>query len=262
MSVEPAIREDAFRLYRLNWIALAVLALFDGVIHPIAGFSLELDQAAWGGLSFSAALVAAGHFLLWRNCFRLAFIALSVAQLGFLALLGAMLTYIAASVNLPLQDQALDHWDKMLGMDWAAYYRFMVSRPELLPYFYLAYLALALPPFGVPIVLGLTKNYVRLQSFTLATLITIFVVSFLSALMPAIGTYQLYNLPTEFAGFKASGYLIQLERLPLIRSGSTCMSSTSRRLAESLHSPVSTPQQLSSPYGHGGAFGGCAPGRS
>ncbi|WP_271672035.1 phosphatase PAP2 family protein [Bradyrhizobium sp. CCBAU 51627] len=218
MSVE-AIRENAFRLYRLNWIALGVLALFDGVFNPIVGFSLELDREAWAGLSFSAALVASGHFLLRRNYSRLAFVALSVAQLGFLGLLAAMLTYIAASVNLPLQDEMLDRWDKMLGMDWAAYYKFMVSRPELLPYFYLAYLALALPPFGVPIVLGLTKNYVRLQRFTLATFLTIFVVAFLSALMPAIGTYQMYGLPTEFAGFKASGYLIQLERLPGIRSG-------------------------------------------
>jgi len=164
--------------------------------------------------------VGAGHLLFTRlYAPRLAFVFATIAQLGTLALLSALLTYIAASANFPLQDAALDYWDRALGLDWIAYYRFMTARPELLGYAYLSYAAIALPPFGVPIVLGLTKNYVRLQQYMMAFLLTLFVVSILSAFIPALGTYHLYDLPTEFGTYKATGFLIQLDRLPAIRSG-------------------------------------------
>lgn len=220
MSVECDEQTMAYGLCLLNWIALTILALFTGVSLSICKFSLELDDIAWKGVSVFAVLAAAGHcLLLWARGARLAFVLISISQLAFLSMLGALLTYIAASANLPLRDAMLDRWDRMLGLDWAAYYRFMTAWPGLLPYVHLSYGAILLPPFGVPIVLGLTKNYVRLQRFTMATLLTICVAAFISALIPAIGTYQLYDLPTDFGTVKATGYLIQLERLPVIRSG-------------------------------------------
>jgi len=72
---------------------------------------------------------------------------------------------------------------------------------------------------GVPILLGLTKNYVRLQQFTIACTLTVFATAIISALVPAIGTYQQYGLAAETASFKATGYLIQLDRLPVARDG-------------------------------------------
>lgn len=210
----------AYDLYLLNWRALAALAVCIGLSLPVAGFTLRLDGETCSGLLLSTALVTAGHFLLRRNASRLGFISLSIAQLGLISLLGAIFTYIAASANLPLQDNLLDRWDRSLGLDWAAYYGFMTAHPEHLPYAYLAYGAIALPPFGVPLVLGLTKNHLRLQRFTMATLLTLIAVSIISAFVPAIGTYWLYDqLPTEFATFKATGYLIQLDRLSAIRAG-------------------------------------------
>jgi PAP2 superfamily len=49
--------------------------------------------------------------------------------------------------------------------------------------------------------------------------LTVFVTALVSALVPAIGTYRQYGLPAEATGFKATGYLVQLERLPCIRDG-------------------------------------------
>lgn len=206
-------------LYLFNWIALATLAAFIFIFLPLVGFSLELDREAWGALFLSATLIAAGHFLLLRDWTRLAFVVLSIAQLGLLSMLAALLTYIAASASFPLQDIALDRWDRALGLDWPAYYRFLTARPRMLPYVYLSYAAIAMPPFGVPMLLGLTRNHLRLQRFVTATLFTLCIVAVLSALIPAIGTYKIYRLPTEFTGYAATGYLIQLARLPVIRSG-------------------------------------------
>jgi membrane-associated phospholipid phosphatase len=75
------------------------------------------------------------------------------------------------------------------------------------------------PTVGVPLVLGLTKNYVRLQQFTMACTLTVCVTTVISSLVPAIGTYHQYGLPTDFSGFNAIGYLVQIDRLPLTRDG-------------------------------------------
>jgi len=220
MPIEFDNRRKAYGLYLLNWITLGILTLFDGAGLAISKFSLELESNLFGAMSTIAVLTAAGHFLLSRTTrVRLAFVLLSVAQLALLSLLAALLTYIAASVNLPLQDAMLDRWDRLFGLDWPAYYRFMTDTPGLLPYAHLAYAAIALPLLGVPIVLGLTAEYVRLQQYTMASLLTLCVVACISALIPAIGTYQQYDLPTEFATYKATGYLIQLQRLPMVRNG-------------------------------------------
>jgi hypothetical protein len=207
-------------LYLLNWIALALLALIVGILLPVAGFFLSPDRSTWEAVLIAGLLVVGAHLLFTRfDAPRLAYVLATIAQLGTLSLVSALLTYIAAAANFPLQDAALDHWDQALGLDWPAYYRLMTARPEFLDYAYLSYGAIALPPFGVPIVLGMTRNHLRLQRYTMAFLITLLFVSLLSIFIPALGTYHLYNLPTDFGPYQATGYLIQLERLPAIRSG-------------------------------------------
>ncbi|SDH99918.1 PAP2 superfamily protein [Bradyrhizobium sp. Rc2d] len=212
---------EACGLYLLNWITITILALFVGVSLALLKLSMALEGELLGGIATVAGLTAAGHVLLSRvRAVRIAYVLISIAQLGLVSMLGAVLTYVAASANLPLQDAMLDSWDKFFGLDWTVYYRLMTAWPALLPYACLSYGAIGLPPIAVPIVLGLTNNHVRLQQFTMATLLTLCAVALISALIPAIGTYQQYNLPTEFATFKASGYLIQLDRLPVVRSSS------------------------------------------
>jgi membrane-associated phospholipid phosphatase len=142
-----------------------------------------------------------------------------MAQLDLLFVCGTPLTYIAASAALPLQDATLSYWDQHLGLDWTAYYNFSIARPLLLQYACFFYAMIIWPLMGVPILLGLTKNYVRLQQFTIACTLTVFATAIISALVPAIGTYQQYGLAAETASFKATGYLIQLYRLPLARDG-------------------------------------------
>jgi len=150
---------------------------------------------------------------------RPAFILVSIAQLELLFLLGSPLTYIGASVDFPLRDATLAYWDQLLGLDWTAYYRFITARPALVQYAYFFYAMISWPTIGVPLVLGLTKNYVRLQQFTMACILTVCVTALISSLVPAIGTYHQYGLPTDFSGFKATGYLVQIDRLPLARDG-------------------------------------------
>jgi membrane-associated phospholipid phosphatase len=119
-----------------------------------------------------------------------------------------------------MQDANLARLDQLLGLDWRSYYRFIYERPALVPYVYLGYAMITWPTFGVPIVLGLTKHYFRLQQFTFACMLTVVATALISSLLPAVGTYYEYGISADLPAFRASGYLIQLHELPLVRDGS------------------------------------------
>lgn len=214
-------RRESWRLHQASWIPLAAMgALFAGTL-AISRFSVAIEVELVTSLVVTACLVISSRYLISRAWgARSAFILLSIAQLTVVGLFGAPLTYIAASASLPLQDANLAYLDNLLGLDWPAYYNFFVARPWLLQYAVFFYAMILSPTLTVPIVLGLTGNYMRLQRFVLACTLTVCVTALVSALVPAIGTYQQYGLPADTQDFKAMGYLIQLERLPLARDGS------------------------------------------
>jgi membrane-associated phospholipid phosphatase len=197
------------------------LALVFGVCLAASRFSLEVESVLLGEILTPAIFVIAGHYMILQKWgARPAFISVSIAQLKILFLLGSPLTYIAASADFPLQDATFAYWDQLLGLDWIAYYRFITARPTLLHYAYFFYAMITWPAMGVPLVLGFTKNYVPLQNFIMACILTVCFVALVSSLAPAFGTYHQYGLPTNFSGLHATGYLVQMDRLPLVRDGS------------------------------------------
>jgi PAP2 superfamily len=217
--------QEAWRAYLLNWLPLCLIAQALLLCLAITAFSLEIDSALLKVVFMAGLFTAAGYCLVslkrassWAP--RLAFILLSIAQLELLFLFATPLTYILASANLPMQDANLARLDQLLGLDWRAYYRFVYERPALVPYVYLGYAMITWPSFGVPIVLGLTKHYFRLQQFTLACILTVVATALISALLPAVGTFYEYGISPDLPVFRASGYLIQLRELPLVRDGS------------------------------------------
>jgi hypothetical protein len=218
--IDHDVRAGAWRLYLLNWVPLGILALLLGICLATSSFSLEIESGLLSAVLVATTHIVGGHYMILRKWgSRPAFILLSLAQLKLLFVLVSPLMYIAASADLPLQDATLARWDQLLGLDWTAYYRFITARPTLVQYAYFFYAMIHWPSMGVPLVLGLTKNYVRLQTFTMACILTVCVTVAVSSLIPAFGTYHQYGLPTDFSGFQANGYLAQIDRLPLARDG-------------------------------------------
>jgi hypothetical protein len=217
--------QEAWRAYLLNWLALCLIvqALFLGV--AITTFSLEIGSLLLKVVFAAGLFTAAGHWLMslkrtWSWAPKLAFIVLAIVQIEVLILFSTPLTYILASANLPMQDANLARLDQLLGLDWRAYYRFVYERPALVPYIYVGYAMIVWPTFGVPIVLGLTKHYFRLQQFTLACMLTIIATALISSVLPAVGTFYEYGISPDLPVFRASGYIVQFEQLPLVRDGS------------------------------------------
>jgi PAP2 superfamily len=212
--------QGAWRLYVHNWGPLLLMAMLLLAGLALTDFSFKIESLLLRGLGIAALLVVCGHALWRRGYPRPAFVLVAIAQLEILYLLATPLAYLAASADLPLQDANFAHLDRMLGLDWQGYYNFVCARPTLIPYLYLAYAMIGLPTFGVPIVLGLTRNYVRLQQFALACTMTAAVTVLVSALLPAIGTFHQFGLPGDTSVFKAVGYLVQVDKIPAVRDGS------------------------------------------
>jgi hypothetical protein len=217
--------QATWQLYRLNWLVLCLMALLLLLCLAITPFSLDIDSLLLNVVLVPGFLAAAGHGLIalkrppaWAP--SLAFALLAVAQLEVMIRLATPLTYIAASANLPIQDANLARLDQLLGLDWRTYYRFIQERPFLISYVYLGYAMITWPTIGVPLLLASTRRYLRLQQFTLACILTVVATALISSLVPAIGTYYEYGIAPEVPGFRASGYLVQLQELPFIRDGS------------------------------------------
>jgi membrane-associated phospholipid phosphatase len=151
---------------------------------------------------------------------RVAFILGSTGQLLLIPILMTPMTYVAASFNLPMQDAALHAIDRALGLHWMAYYQFVSTHHLLLVLSVWSYSMIGWPLFAVPIALGWTGRYSRLQIFTLAFAIALMATTFVSTFVPAIGTYHLLNFLPDPSLFTPGGYLEQLRDLPLVRDGS------------------------------------------
>jgi membrane-associated phospholipid phosphatase len=211
---------DAWRLYLVNWIPLLFMALLLIVCLVVTDFSFKIESMLPQSIAIGLLFTGAGYALYRAAHVQLAFVLISIAQIELLVLLATPLTYIAASANLPLQDANLAFVDRLLGLDWQGYYKFVCERPALVPYIYLGYAMIIWPSLGVPIFLGTTRNYRRLQQFTFACTLTLIVTAIISSLLPAFGTYYQYDISADTPIFRASGYLSQLHELPLVRDGS------------------------------------------
>jgi hypothetical protein len=215
-------RDKGWWLYLLAWIPLALMGILLAACVALSKFSLRIDGLPLGAVMTNPLLTAVGLSLVasyreWK--WRLGFAMLAVSQFALLAGLAGPLSYIAASADLPLQDANFALFDRLLGLDWRAYYDFVMARPDLIPYAKLSYAALALSPFSIPLALCLTGRFVRLQEFVIATALSVALCAAISAVLPALGTYAELGLPATVDGFSATGYLVQLEDLPVLRAG-------------------------------------------
>lgn len=211
----------AWRLFVCNWRVLGAMTAALLVVLSVTPFWIEPVSAllpvavigGYGGYTYY-------HLRHARN--RDPFVIFTLGATGQMLLIPAVmtpLTYIAASADLPLQDATLHAVDRTLHLDWVAYFNFVYDHHWLLALAVWSYSLIGCPIFGVPIALGWTKRYRRLQVFALAFAIALVVTTIVSAFVPAIGTYKLLHVQFDPDVFTPGGYLSQLHDLPLVRNG-------------------------------------------
>jgi membrane-associated phospholipid phosphatase len=208
----------AWRLFSYNWVVLGLIALALALTMALTGFSIDPLNALLP-LGIPAVYTAAAYYKAHKRDPKVIFILGSTGQLLLVPVIMTPMTYIAASAGLPLQDAHLAALDRALGFNWSAYYDLISAHPTWVAVAMLAYTMIGWPLFGVPIALGLTRRYRRLQEFTLAFALALIVTTAITALVPAVGIYDAHSFTRSDAAFASESYLQHLHDFPLLRDG-------------------------------------------
>src|SRR5438477_8191915 len=213
----------AWKLAQLNWLVVAAMAVWLAIAMLALHFTIE--PFAFGCVLGVAALYGSmGWLHLYRKPVpdpKMTLMLTGIGQLVFIVALMGPLTYVAGAMNLPLQDKLFLALDRAIGLDPKALLDFANDRPELADWLAAGYGMIKWPLLAIPIVLGMTFRFRRLQVFVLAVAIALIVTLIGSALVPAIGTY--YGLGIDAAtmtNLDTSIYVKQLRDIPALREGS------------------------------------------
>jgi len=215
--------QAAWRLYVVNWGVLAAMAVALAISFPLAGFTFGVVGAliSFGFVAVNAGFAYFNAKAAQRGDPQIVYVLGCTAQIIFATCLLAPLSYVAAVVNLPLQDANLYAIDQALGLDWRAYLEFVSAHPVLARWLSLGYTMIGWPIFFIPVLLAAAACYRRMQEFILAFTLALAVTVIISALVPAIGVFYHLGLNVaDFPNINGGGYLGELRDLPPVRDGS------------------------------------------
>jgi len=151
---------------------------------------------------------------------RVSFCLMSLAQLAFAISMLTTLTYLAMAIRLPLQDELLLAWDRALGLDFRKFLDVVNQYPELVWLLTRSYSSITWQLLLVAIVLPLLGCYRRVGEAVCAFILSLLATTCISALVPAIGVYDLLELtPADHPHFQPQGYYDTARDAPLLRSG-------------------------------------------
>lgn len=200
-SVVPSLRTLTLpvmweRLPVAWWLTLVVVVA-DGMWILAAGWHVDRHGSA-------AALIGLLAFMVplavprYRCDLRANATCSNAALLVAFQAAGAMLSYLVTSTGAPLVDGSLAAWDRALGFDWIACWRWFEAHPGIRAALKHAYYSGLVQLMAVVLVLGMTGRAAQLAEFMrlfiLATLVTIA----FSGLWPAAGAWKHYAVGTAF----------------------------------------------------------------
>ena len=151
MQEEAAVQ--AWRLHVFNWLMLAAAGVALGVTLLLADLTITAGSI-WIGAGFVGiygAFAWVNAKLRARRDPQVVFILGGFAQIVLVTLIMTPFTCIAATANLPLQDQLLRSLDRALGLDWQAYVAFVHAYPVLATWIDFGYTMIKWPLFIIPV---------------------------------------------------------------------------------------------------------------
>jgi membrane-associated phospholipid phosphatase len=182
------------RLDGIIWAIIAVLAVIMLTAPVVSNFRLVGHSfLAAGG---ATALCLAGFWLYEtrRPDPRLASALGGTAQIVTFAAVGAPVSYIATSLDLPLRDGWFAATDRALGLDWSALLNWMDAHASVHPVFSAIYSSLMPQTVVVVLALAMTGRFVWLRMFVLAFIISTIVTIVIAAFVPAEGVWGFHKL--------------------------------------------------------------------
>jgi len=214
--------EAAWRFLLLNWIVLGSLAAILALCVLLTSFSIGLLGLllAIGYVGLYAGFAHANANSPKRRDPQVMFVLGACAQIVLTTAVMAPMTYVAAAIDLPMQDATLLAIDRAMGLDWAGYVRFIDAHAMLASLLNCGYTMISWPLFAIPVFLAAARRYQRIEEFTFAFIAALAATTLISALVPAIGVYQQIGLdPDTLKHINPGAYLEQLHDLPPTRAG-------------------------------------------
>lgn len=191
------MNSHALGLRRLDATIWALIALVAAIMLSVALFSdFTVVLKSFMAPASCCLLLKLGSYYYgyWRKDSNLAATLESTAQLMAFAAVGAPLSYVAASVSLPLQDGALAHLDHALGLDWKGMLAFMHRWPNIFKLMHLTYLSLSLQMVTAVLLLGFSGRLAWLRVYMLSFLFAALVTIAISPFLPAEGPWLHYGI--------------------------------------------------------------------
>jgi membrane-associated phospholipid phosphatase len=182
------------RLDGIIWALVAAVAGLELLAVAFDGFTLVARSYGAPGVTCLLLMLAARYYGGRRSDPNLSSALESTAQIAAFAAVGAPLSYVAASLGLPMYDAAFDNMDRALGFDWRALLTVMQSWPGFHFAMRVIYLSLTLQMTAVVLLLGFTGRLAWLRVYTLAFIFAALVTIAISAVLPAEGVWLHYGL--------------------------------------------------------------------
>lgn len=177
------------RLDRWIWSGIALVA---AAVLGAAGFGpFRFDWMSFAKAGSACTVLAAvgWYYAAWRKEPQLAAALVASSQVIAFAMVGAPLSYIAASAGLPLWDATFTAWDEFLHFDWPALLRLMNAYPALHIVFAISYASFPLQATAIIVALTWVGQLTRIRVFILAFMLATVVTIAISAVMPAEGVW-------------------------------------------------------------------------
>jgi len=130
--------------------------------------------------------------------------------------------HLTMSLAFPLADPLLDSWDKVLGLDWMAYFTFVQTHPTfatILKAAYIGFDGASLLGFLALVVMGYAR---RARYFCEIFLITAAICTTIAMFFPAVAAvvYNFGNV-SELEGFGAAPGVYHMEQFLMLRTAET-----------------------------------------
>lgn len=206
---------------RATWALILAIGVADAALCLWLGFAVTWASAL-PTLAATVGLVLLGLFYTRvRPDERIAAAVTGVAQLVAFSSLGAVLSYVAASLGGPFWDATLHAADRALGLDWRAYLAFVNDRPWLGVAFTVAYQSLIPQTIVAAAALGLSGRIVEARVFAFAFVLSGLACILISAAMPAMAMFVHLGLgPEDFPNLKPAAAFVHAAAMDGLRDGS------------------------------------------
>ena len=179
-------------------------------IYMVAG--LVVVEFVWNGVqglnwtpSLATMLLPASIFFFATLILTLAFpnarameATIYLGLWAIFSVFGVRLSYLAATVDLPLRDGLFRQMDLALGFDWIAWDAFAWSNPIVMTVLKWVYWSFGVQPIVIIFMLALIRPGARNRELLVATLIGLSITVTLSALLPAYGAQKAYGVASSW----------------------------------------------------------------